>query len=355
MTAVSVAEAVLRRLDHLREIGDHDSLLEQQLTAEVQALRAALEKAKGVLEEADKNRRESQPVPEAEKEIIFYKCENDVEEYAQQKKGIRNTIKGTTKNAQRNLRNLKAQIDELSEKCKGQRSTSKHALTSDNPSPGALNKNKSVAGRRAHVRLRTKGLVDMEENIKKVLASADRDYPVIPILGDGGTGKTTLAKKVYEDAKATGSFNGFAWYYLPSSFDMKSMLQAFLIQLHPQCPGREDDIKVMEMEDVELANRVFKLVKENKCLIVVDVRAIHVWQSIRIAFPLSETDSKILLTTRSKDVAEESASGGRVYEMIILNADEGWELFEKKALADDAGSGQIFLLILGDCLSYPKI
>ncbi|KAL0368317.1 UNVERIFIED_CONTAM: putative disease resistance protein [Sesamum calycinum] len=337
-------------------MNDHDSLLEQELTAEVQALRAALEKAKGVLEEADKNRRESQPVPEPEKEItrLFYKCENDVEEYAQQKKGFLNFKQ--TKNAQRNLRNLKTQIDELSENCKGQRSTSKHALRSDNPSPGALNKNKSVAGRRAPVRLRTKGLVDMEKNIKKVLASADRDYPVIPILGDGGTGKTTLAKKVYEDAKATGSFDRFAWYYLPSSFDMKSMLQAVLIQLHPQRPGGEDDIKVMEMEDVELANRVFKLVKKNKCLIVVeDVRAIHVWQSIRIAFPLSETNSKILLTTRSKDVAAESASGGRVYEMTILNADEGWELFQKKALADDAGSGQIFLLILGDCLSYPKI
>ncbi|KAK4425460.1 Disease resistance protein RPS5 [Sesamum alatum] len=349
MTAVSVAEAVLRRLDHLRDVDDRDSLLEQALTAEVQALRAAIEKAKGVLEEADKNRRESQPVPEPEKEItrLFYKCEDAVEEYAQQKMDLKNFFKSTAKTAQRNLRSLKAQIEELSEKCEGQRSNSKHAPRGGNPSPVALNKNKSVAIRRATVRLRTKGLVDMEENIKKVLASEDRDFPVIPIRGDGGTGKTTLAKKVYEDAKVTGSFDGFAWFYLPSSFHMKSMLQAILIQLCPQRPGLEDEIKVMEMEDVELANRVFKVVKEKKCLIVLeDVRAIHVWQSIRIAFPLYETDSKILLTTRSKDVAAESASGGRVYEMTILNAEEGWELFQKKALSDDAGSGQRFLLIL---------
>ncbi|KAI3469824.1 hypothetical protein Pfo_026487 [Paulownia fortunei] len=341
MTAISVVSAVLERLQYLQVDQDPNSLL-QELSSEVEALKAALEKAKDVLADAEKNRKETQPVPDPEKRITwqFYKCEDAIEEYALEigpkgKMGFRNFIKSTTKNAQRNLRSLKANIEGLSEKCKGPRG-SRHPPRGENPSPVLLTKNQTVVIRRPPVRLQTKGLIDMEENIKRVLASEDRDRPVIPIWGAGGSGKTTLAKKVYEDAKAGGRFQGFAWFYIPRSFEMKSMLQAILIQLCPQCPGRKDE--KMEMEDVELAELLFKEVQKKKCLIVLeDVWAIHVWQSIRIAFPLSDTDSKILLTTRMEDVAAESASGGTVYEMMILSKDESWELLKKKAEFDDDG------------------
>ncbi|KAG8369823.1 hypothetical protein BUALT_Bualt14G0053800 [Buddleja alternifolia] len=339
MTAISVVCAVLERLKYLE--GDQKpntiSNLLEELKEEVEALKKELENAKSVLIDSEKNRKENDQIPEAERQITwqFYYCEDAIEKYAQDNIGLngrsrfKDLMKNTKKNAQRNLRNLTSTIKELSEQCKGTRKLKQTTTGRESPSPVQLHKDRSRVVRPPLNRLQTEGLTDMEERIKTVLGSHDRDLPIISIWGPGGSGKTTLAKKVYEEAKTC--FDSFAWVYVSHGFETKSTLQAILAQL---CVQRKDEI--MEMEDVELAQMLHKVMQQKKCLIVMDdLRSVDVWQSIRIAFPLRETDSKVLLTTRKEEVANESASTERAYKMKRLTEAESWELFRNKAQLKD--------------------
>jgi adenylate kinase len=50
------------------------------------------------------------------------------------------------------------------------------------------------------------------------------DVPIIPIVGIGGQGKTTLAQLVYGDADLMGCFDMKIWVYVSNDFDIKKII-----------------------------------------------------------------------------------------------------------------------------------
>uniref|UniRef100_A0A0D9WPD0 Rx N-terminal domain-containing protein n=1 Tax=Leersia perrieri TaxID=77586 RepID=A0A0D9WPD0_9ORYZ len=68
---------------------------------------------------------------------------------------------------------------------------------------------------------------------------------VICVVGMGGLGKTTLAKKVYESNAILDKFSRYAWITVSQSFDMKELLIGMITKLmdHDSLDKRSKDLQ----------------------------------------------------------------------------------------------------------------
>ncbi|CDP19049.1 unnamed protein product [Coffea canephora] len=134
------------------------------------------------------------------------------------------------------------------------------------------------------------GFEEMTKSLVTELLKEDRNRRVVSIIGMGGAGKTTLAKK---------------------------------------------------MQEQDLEQRLYQDLQDKRYLVVLD----DVWEEeawdclVRNAFPDSSTSSKVLLTSRNRDVAVHADALSIPHELKTLGKEDSWQLFLRKALAhrDNAG------------------
>ncbi|GKU97486.1 hypothetical protein SLEP1_g10629 [Rubroshorea leprosula] len=165
---------------------------------------------------------------------------------------------------------------------------------------------------------------------------------VVSICGIGGLGKTTMAKAVYHHGDIRRHFEGFAWAYVSQQCKRRDVWEGILLKLIT--PSREEREEILRMRDDDLAKKLYKVQKEKKCLIVIDdIWSTEAWSTLSAAFP-NETasGSKILLTTRNKEVALISDREGLVHEPNCLNEEKSWELFQRKAFPRRGDSDTCF-------------
>ncbi|KAH6812809.1 hypothetical protein C2S51_021827 [Perilla frutescens var. frutescens] len=169
--------------------------------------------------------------------------------------------------------------------------------------------------------------VGKEEDLKQLvsLVADDKEHPIISVWGMGGIGKTTIAKKVYNQMKEARNscFDCFAWVCISQQCQIRTVREDILKQLTKQEGGR-----VSDLTDVELIDKLCQIQTNKRCLIVVDdLWQISHWNELKNAVPLNNLQSKILVTTRKQKVAEIGFS----LQLGLLKMDEGLELLQKKA------------------------
>ena len=177
-------------------------------------------------------------------------------------------------------------------------------------------------------------IVGLDEDIKKVVAqlvNEDKHCQVVSICGMGGLGKTTLAKKVYHHSEIRRHFDGFAWAYISQQCKTRDVWEGILIKL--TSPTKDERDQILKMRDEELAKRLNQVQKEKRCLVILDdIWSKEAWGLLSPGFPLGqESRSKILLTTRNREVALHIDPSGFPHEPGFLNEEQSWELFQKKA------------------------
>ncbi|XP_019154271.1 PREDICTED: putative late blight resistance protein homolog R1A-10 [Ipomoea nil] len=131
------------------------------------------------------------------------------------------------------------------------------------------------------------GMVGCEKLFEKILdqlltQQTTKGRQVVSIVGMGGIGKTTLAHKLYEHPSITSYFDMRAW------------------------------------------------VTEQRYLIVIDdIWNTTAWDSVQRCFPDDNNGSRILLTSRLREVTEYASSSNSPLNMSFLDADESWNLYCK--------------------------
>ncbi|XP_022739896.1 putative disease resistance protein At1g50180 [Durio zibethinus] len=176
-------------------------------------------------------------------------------------------------------------------------------------------------------------IIELVEDTKALLTqltSMESRRRVVSIVGMGGLGKTTLAKRLYNHNDVKNHFDCRAWIYVSKEYRRREILQGIITDVNAL---NRDEMEVLEkLKEEELLKKLHEFLEERRYLVVLDdVWSLEVWDCLENAFPSGKTGSKVMLTTRNKEVALHADGGGIPHEPRILTEDESLKLFCKKA------------------------
>ncbi|KAG2724913.1 hypothetical protein I3760_01G040300 [Carya illinoinensis] len=198
---------------------------------------------------------------------------------------------------------------------------------------GASSSNKKLRERRqtyAHVEHDVFGLEDSLNELVHCLTK-EKHKKVVSICGECGLGKTNLARKVYHDQQVKRHFDCRAWVYIPQQYQRRDVWEQVLIGLISPYIQHRDEIR--SMTEAELVERLRYIQSQNDCLVVLDnIWDVEAWISLSAAFLMSDTNSKILLTSRI-DLAQCVDPMGVLHELKFLNDGNSWELLQNIAIS----------------------
>ncbi|XP_021833924.1 putative disease resistance protein RGA3, partial [Prunus avium] len=188
---------------------------------------------------------------------------------------------------------------------------------------------------------KTFGRVDEKEIlVKKLLSESGQGGAtclVIPIIGMGGIGKTTLAQLAYNDEKVQAHFNTRIWVCVSDPFDEIKIAKAIIKGLKKWNTPASNELQT-------LLEFIHESIKGKKFLLVLD----DVWnkdytkweplelalQNGAVALQNGAVGSRILVTTRREDVARMMGASTGMVNLEVLSEENCRALFYHMALAD---------------------
>ncbi|XP_021852797.2 putative disease resistance protein RGA3 isoform X1 [Spinacia oleracea] len=164
---------------------------------------------------------------------------------------------------------------------------------------------------------------------------------VIPIVGIGGQGKTTLAQLIYNDPQVEKYFELRLWVCVSEVFDIKLITEKILKSAtNAETPN-------VEME--QLQGQLRREVADKTYLLVLDDvwnENREEWLKLRALLKIGRKGSKILVTTRSREVAKIMATVS-VCELQGLSEEKSWNLFQKMAFEPGQTQQKLHLMEVG--------
>ncbi|KAL9253186.1 putative disease resistance protein RGA1, partial [Drosera capensis] len=175
----------------------------------------------------------------------------------------------------------------------------------------------------------TRGRERDKEAIMRMLldpAEVEEIVSVVCLVGMAGLGKTALARDMYNDEAVRNEFYVRLWVCVSEEFDIKVIIQKILKSATNTSPDNQD------LD--QLQSKLREVVCNKKCLLVLDDvwnESREEWLKLRHLLVGCAKGSRILVTTRSHNVADIMTDGIPRYDLKGLSAEKSWSLFEKLA------------------------
>ncbi|XP_047338705.1 putative disease resistance protein RGA1 [Impatiens glandulifera] len=151
-------------------------------------------------------------------------------------------------------------------------------------------------------------------------SSLVKELSVLPIVGIGGLGKTTLVKMVFDDDEVAMHFDTRIWVCVSEKFDVKLVIK--------------DIIQATNETSLEkLSKKVRDQLKGKRYLIVLDDvwnENEEEWNVLRAILDCGSNGAFVLTTTRKRNVAKLMETIQHV-ELSSLSDNDCWLLFEERA------------------------
>ncbi|KAJ8623930.1 hypothetical protein MRB53_032460 [Persea americana] len=150
---------------------------------------------------------------------------------------------------------------------------------------------------------------------------------IIPVVGMGGLGKTTLAQLVYNDKEVVTLFDLRMWVYVSEDFDVRRLLKQILESASKKKPEQSSiDLLHTSLRD-ELSGKRYLLVLDD---VWNDVRGefFEKWHRLKSWLEYGSMGSKVLVTTRNDQVAD-IVGTLPTHQLGKLSTEDSWRIFEK--------------------------
>lgn len=166
------------------------------------------------------------------------------------------------------------------------------------------------------------------------LLSQEPQRIVVSVVGMGGSGKTTLSANIFKSRGVRRHFESYAWVTISKSYVIedvfRTMIKEFYKEAETQIPAELHSLSYRE-----LVEKLVEYLQSKRYFVVLDdVWTTGLWREISIALPNGICGSRVMITTRSNNVASFSYGiGSRKHEIELLKEDEAWLLFCNKAFS----------------------
>jgi len=218
------------------------------------------------------------------------------------------------------LKNRLHEINERRKRYKFEDGTSRTTLVAADPRLSALYKESTMLV----------GIEDQKKELTEQIIYGGEQLKVVPVVGFGGLGKTTLAKEVYREVRQ--HFDCTAFVTVSQNPDIVRLLHGVLSQLLRQDPSSHAcDVQYQ-------IDRLGEYLREKRYLIVVDDLwdVLH-WDIISSSFPRNDKHSRVIVTTRIKEVARACCSGLEcIHNMKPLGELDSRKLFLSRIFGSEA-------------------
>ncbi|CAL5392885.1 unnamed protein product [Camellia sinensis] len=170
------------------------------------------------------------------------------------------------------------------------------------------------------------------------LVHEDPGLKVLSVSGMGGLGKTTMVKKVFDDAVVKNHFQSHVWITVSESFKIEVLLKGIIKQLFEEI--KQPVPQGMDNMDTNSLKGIINAFLQQKRYVLVfdDLWDIQAWQSFRHVFPRGNCGSRVVLTTRNADLASFASTEyhGGVHNLQPLTLEESWTLFCRKTFMENS-------------------